>query len=151
MSQMRSTSDMVSVGEILRPPPSISTAQTPIFATSQLGPTQAFPIGKWRPRSGLDANYPHWKAGVRRLLAAYNVTEAELFSAMNTCRDLLSGAVSISYTDEREALEDAESLDRAISAWQSVNTAVFWHVLASVVPGILSRCPASTRPLLACC
>ena len=132
MSQMRGTSDMVSVGEILRPPPAISTAQAPIFATSQLGPTQAFPIGKWRPRSGLDANYPHWKAGVRRLLAAYNVTEGELFSAMNTCRDLLSGAVSISYTDERVALKEAECLDKAISAWQAINTAVFWHVLASV-------------------
>ena len=84
MSQMRGTSDMVSVGEILRPPPAISTAQTPIFATSQLSPSQAFPIGKWRPRSGLDAHCPHWKAGVRRLLAAYDVTEAELFSAMNS-------------------------------------------------------------------
>ena len=82
MSQMRSTSDMVSVGEILRPPPAISTAQTPIFA-SQLSPSQAFPIGRWRPRSGLDASYPHWKAGIRRLLAAYDVTEADLaFSLM---------------------------------------------------------------------
>ena len=81
---------------------------------------------------GLDANYPLWKAGVRRLLAAYDVTEAELSIAMSTCRDLLSGAISISYTDEREALKDAESLDAVISAWQAVNTTVFWHVLASV-------------------
>ena len=35
-------------------------------------------------------------------------------------------------TSGRHSIKDAESLDAAISARQAVNTAVFWHMLASV-------------------
>ena len=124
---------MVSDGENLRPPPAFSAAHTPKLATSQLSSADAFPIPTWRPRSGLDANHPLWKAGVRRLLAAFDLSEPELVHAVAQCRAILTGANPPVFSDDpAEAAEQAGLLEAAISQWQAINTAVFWHVLASV-------------------
>ena len=88
----RVTSDMVALGENLSPPPTLSAALTPILATSQLTTEKAFSIHRWRPRAGLDEHHPLWKAGVRRLFAAYDLSEADLIIAVAQCRAILSGA-----------------------------------------------------------
>jgi hypothetical protein len=127
------TSDMVTAGETLRPPPALSAAHTPFLATSQLSPEQAFTIPKWRPRNGLDEHHPLWKAGIRRLLAAYDLSETELVEGVTQCRNLLSGATPVIFPqDTDEALAQAAQLDTYIEQWKSINTAVFWHVLSSV-------------------
>ena len=124
---------MVALGENLSPPPTLSAALTPILATSQLTTEKAFSIHRWRPRAGLDEHHPLWKAGVRRLFAAYDLTEEELFTAVAQCRAILSGTTTVAWShDLAEALRQAALLDASISRWQAVNTSIFWHVLASV-------------------
>jgi hypothetical protein len=126
---------MVSAGEILRPPPALSAALTPILATSQLTTVQAFAIPTWRPRDGLDKQHSLWMAGVRRLLAAYDLSETDLQENVTQCRAVLSGAQSFTLsTDQVEAHAQATLLNNIIHQWQAINTSVFWHVLASVDP-----------------
>ena len=107
---------MVALGENLSPPPTLSAALTPILATSQLTTEKAFSIHRWRPRAGLDEHHPLWKAGVRRLFAAYDLTEAELFTAVAQCRAILSGTTTVAWSDDlAEALRQAALLEAAIS------------------------------------
>ena len=51
---------------------------------------------------------------------------------MDMCRGLLSGDIAIIYPEGVEPLVVHQQLDAAVDAWQRINTAVFWHVLASV-------------------
>ena len=70
---------------------------------------------------------------MRRLLAAFDLTESELISAVAQCRAILSGArPPVFSADPVEAAAQALLLERAIAKWQAINTAVFWHVLASI-------------------
>ena len=129
---------MVAVGKTLRPPPALQ-AQTPKLATSQLHERDAFPIPKWRPRDGLNAAYPAWQAGVRRLLAAYGLTQAELFTAITICRKLFDSDCNSVYgspqsLDAAAALAEAQRLDSVVAEWQALNTAVFWHVTRDRIP-----------------
>jgi hypothetical protein len=127
---------MVSVGE---PAPraglgSNATAHSPLFATSTLLAKDLFPIEVWCPRSGRDQQYPKWEAGVRRLLYAFGVDEAELRSGMERVAHLLQGANGISggASATRLSAKEAAALDEECASWQRVNTALFWHVLPSL-------------------
>ena len=118
------TTDMVALGENLRPPPTLSAAHTPFLATSQLTPDKVFVIPVWRPRSGLDEHHPLWKAGVRRLLATFDLTESELISAVAQCRAILSGARPPIFSDDPDEASAQAALlrpggrDRAVAGSQ---------------------------------
>ncbi len=84
--------DMVSGGVYLLPPPALS-AQAPVMATSELQPVLVFPIARWRPHSGIDSQYPLWRAGVRRILAAYALTVDELIAGVQSCSELLFATI----------------------------------------------------------
>ena len=123
---------MVSAGEILRPPPALSTA-TPFLASSKLTNVQAYPISSWKPRGGLNKHLSTWATGVRRLLAAHDLSEQELEEHIAQCRSILSGAQPYTLSENPvEALTEAKLLTNNIHQWQAINTSVFWHVLASV-------------------
>ena len=72
---------------------------------------------------------------LRRLFAAYDLTEAELFAAVAQCRAILSGTSPVAWsTDPAVARRQAAVLEAAISQWQAINTSIFWHVLAWTWP-----------------
>ena len=70
---------------------------------------------------------------MRRLLAAYDLSEPELEENIGQCRAILSGAQPYTLSENPvEALTEAKLLTNNIRQWQAINTSVFWHVLASV-------------------
>ena len=86
--------NMVTAGEAPLNAP-LATATTPLFATSRILATDLFPIHTWQPRAGRDENLPRWKAGVRRLHAAFGVTESQLAHAVQYFSNLRYGAISL--------------------------------------------------------
>ena len=97
----------------------------------------------------MDAAYPLWKAGVRRLLGAFGLAPGELQQALLIYRRLSSGRYADAEADvpaalTPAALAEAERLDATASSWQSLNTAVFWHILPSL-DLTSSPHPADTR------
>ena len=125
--------NMVTAGEAPLNAP-LATATTPLFATSRILATDLFPIHTWQPRAGRDENLPRWKAGVRRLHAAFGVTESQLAHAVQYFSNLRYGAISLDIDEPglHASIERAAALDEQWGAWQRINTAIYWHILPSV-------------------
>jgi hypothetical protein len=124
-----------------------STAQhLPLLATFPLKANDRFPISSYKPRRGRDGlTYERWRQDVRNLVSAFGLAEADLLedgppSFANFAR---SASVSsplvgkrLSYTEYDADGDDAAlraAYDAALARWYAVNTAIYWHVLPSLM------------------
>ena len=129
---------MVSAGIQANPPGTSggtnSTAFTPIRATCTLQTHLTFPMHKWRPRSGRNADYKKWERSLRELLAAFACTESMLAAGPPQVDSSSHDAMTLRSGEKIEVDTTAHELQTAaLVEWQSVNTALYWHVKPSLL------------------
>ena len=106
---------------------------TPLLATSSVPPHQLFPVARWRPRSGLTVQHHHFKRGVVQLFAAFGLAP----EAMQDKAPTISVSPRSSSSSQDAPGDDAAGTavaaqTAALSAWQRVNTALYWHIVPAV-------------------
>ena len=115
------------VGTSVPHPPTTITplqqsANTPIMATATLKDAERFPIPRWNPRTGRTQTYAKWEIAVRELFNAFNVDYATFAKASPTIP-----------SSNHHSFDDQVAAAAALDAWQRINTAIYWHVRASLV------------------
>ena len=114
--------------------------QCPLLATTHIQHAQRFFTVFWAPRSGRTPNYNKWLQQLRRLVHAFGL-EPEWLDREPPRQpipqlDYALDAPLQFYADLRAAREN----------WLIINTAMFWHVLASLYldRGVHARSDAAT-------
>ena len=89
---------------------------------------------KWRPRSGRNADYKKWERSLRELLAAFACTESMLAAGPPQVDSSSHDAMTLRSGEKIERDTTAHELQTAaLVEWQSVNTALYWHVKPSLL------------------
>ena len=106
-------------------------SSTPLLANSAIPSHQRFPIAVWSPRSGRNMQYVKWEQDISLLAAAFGIPKAQL----------AEGVLSFSaYQEMLKQRPGTRSETKAVEAqyveykarWQTVNTALYWHVRPSL-------------------
>ena len=100
---------------------SYATPDSSLLTTTALRDGASYPIDKWAPRSGRTTQYDKWYSGLCKLLAALGVQESFLYSSPPPQPDSVS--------DTRAQRAAKHNRDH----WQSISTALYWHVLPSLI------------------
>ena len=124
-------------------PSTLALPTTPLLAVAPITSKDLFPIPQWRARDGRGLKFDKWWRSVQSLLNALDITVERLSEQPPTSPSAKMSIVTRS-SDEAEARaaeelaaqEHAHELDR----WQRYNTALYWHVLPSlVIDGVHER------------
>ena len=100
---------------------SFAKPDSALLTTTALRDGTSYPIEKWAPRSGRTTQYYRWYSGLCKLLAALGVQESFLYSTPPPQPNTITGV----------AAQKAARLER--EHWQTISTALYWHVLPSIV------------------
>ena len=128
----------------------LALPNTPLLAVAPIPSKDLFPIPQWRVRDGRGLKYEKWWRAVQSLLNAFDITVERLGEQPPVNPSIATASIITRSKDEEEAraAEEQRSLEHAhaLDVWQRYNTAVYWHVLPSlIVDGVHERSDLATR------
>ena len=106
---------------------------TPLMATHSVPSRDLFPVPVWRPRSGRDAAYVRWERAKKMLLNAFGVTRGELSKGAIAGLVGAHGSVVAAGAATRAVAREQQGAVSELSAFQAINTAIFWHLILLAV------------------
>ena len=129
--------------------PSLMLLHTPLLAVSPIPSKDLFPIPPWRARDGRGPAYDKWWRAVQSLLNAFDITVDRLGEHPPANPSSAQASIVTRAKDEEDAraAEEQRSQEhaRALDTWQRYNTAVYWHVLPSIIiDGVHERSDLAT-------
>ena len=127
----------------------LALPNTPLLAVAPIPSKDLFPIPQWRVRDGRGLKYEKWWRAVQSLLNAFDITVERLGEQPPVNPSIATASIITRSKDEEEAraAEEQRSLEHAhaLDVWQRYNTAVYWHVLPSlIVDGVHERSDLAT-------
>ena len=106
----------------------LQNSSGPLYASCAI--PNPFPIPPWDFRTKYSARFEQWWRGVKQLANAFDISEDRIFEDPPLLTDTF---VVTRQTGEQAQAAAVEKHRLQLLEWQTINTALYWHVLPSLI------------------